>query len=98
MDNKRIGLIIVALIFLGFIAYAATAKTTRTISEGGGSVTTPGLGGFIKNPFGWIKDLFGGGGGSNNSGSDCYNPTATHPGCLSSRPGYNCKGELDSYC
>ena len=94
MDNKRIALIVIAVVFIGFITYAATAKTTTTNTTGGGSVTTPGLGGFIKNPLGWIKDLFGGG----NNSSDCYNPTATHSGCLSSRPGYNCKGELDSYC
>ena len=29
---------------------------------------------------------------------DCYNRTKDHVGCLSSKPGYNCKGEQDSYC
>jgi len=30
--------------------------------------------------------------------SDCYNKTGSHPGCLSSKIGYNCDGEKDSFC
>jgi len=94
--EKAIALGVVGVILLVIIVVIAVNLKSITTTEGGGSTSTSGGG--LGDVFDSIVGLFSRDKVAADYGANCFNPTSTHVGCLSNKPGYNCGGKKDSFC